>query len=436
MNQFAKSRLTVDGNSVHVSMPFAKVDVSKRTVSGYATLDNMDTQGDVVTAEASKKAFERARGNLREMHDKIAVGRIIDFKENEFLDKNSGELYRGIYVTAYVSKGAESTWEKVLDGTLSGFSIGGEIIDASTEFVKEAGRSVRFVKEYDLTELSLVDNPANQLANVESFTKNIFSISKVADGSVNVEGMVAETVIESVFMCKNDDTIIVKAAEKAPCPVCDIQMENIGWFESGTDRAEKVRTLVNKFLSPSEEAAPSSEGGVEMAKKETSINEHETTATTADATNPAAQEEASPHANEVVDETEGTEEESGEVEEVEDEETAISKKIDELKDTVTEALASSKKETLEQIAALEKRLDEVHETLGSKTSELESKLSEFGEGLAAHKARLAEFEKTLGAVNKSAATKKSADVESTEPVQKSRTFQWGTGTFSGESLFK
>ena len=52
----AKSNLAVDGNSVHMSMPFAKVDEAKRLVSGFATLDNIDSQGDVVLAEASAKA--------------------------------------------------------------------------------------------------------------------------------------------------------------------------------------------------------------------------------------------------------------------------------------------------------------------------------------------------------------------------------------------
>jgi hypothetical protein len=244
MRNFTKSVLTVDGNSVHMAMPFAKVDEEKRTVSGYATLDNVDSQGDVVLAEASREAFTKARGNLREMHQKIAVGRIIDFREDEFFDKNTGDLYRGIYVTAYISKGAPETWEKVLDGTLSGFSIGGEIVDSSSEFVKEAGRTVRFIKSYDLTELSLVDNPANQLANVDSISKSIFSFTKSVDtGSVTVDGLVADTKIENVFFCKHDDTVIVKDTEEAMCPVCESKMENAGWFESGSE-SSTIRSQV------------------------------------------------------------------------------------------------------------------------------------------------------------------------------------------------
>jgi phage head maturation protease len=439
MSRFvAKSSLTVDGNNVHLSIPFTKgsIDKDKRTVSGYATLDNVDSQGDVVTAEASLKAFSRARGNLREMHDKVAVGRVVDFREDEFFD--NGEFYRGIFVTAYVSEGAPNTWAKVLDGTLSGFSIGGEINDASSEFVKEAGRTVRFIKDYDLVELSLVDNPANQLAN-------ILSITKSAEGSVTLKGMATEVVVESVFMCKHaeddgGDIIVVKGEEEVKCPSCGNKMENIGWFESGDDRAEKVQTIVAKHLKPSftKEAAP--EGGVEMAKsKEEAANvpDDGTAPRAVDATDPAAEELSDRDPQEVEKPAEeNIEGESADVDEVEDdEEEVISKKIDELKTVIHEALETSNKDTGERITALEKKIDEVRETFDNKASELEGKFSEFGKELTAAKAHVAELEKNLEAVNKSAAVKKSADVESAEPVQKSGTAKWGKGTFSGTTLF-
>lgn len=436
MSKFVtKSSLTVDGNSVHLSIPFAKggVDKEKRTVSGYATLDNIDTQGDVVTAEASKKAFTRARGNLREMHDKVAVGRVVDFREDEFFDSESGEFYRGIFVTAYVSEGAQNTWLKVLDGTLSGFSIGGEIKDASSEFVKEAGRTIRFIKDYDLVELSLVDNPANQLANILSFAKS-------AEGSVTLSGMATEVKVENVFLCRHNDqenAIIVKAEEKADCPVCGNAMENIGWFESGSDRTDKVRSIVEKHLKPSlvKEAAP--EGGVEMAKNNEGAEATQVTPEAVDATDPDATGDKEP--KEVVDpeEEEGATPEAEGVEEVtDDEEEVISKKIDELKDVIHDALASSNEETTKKIGELENKIEEVRKSFETKASELESKFSEFGEELTAAKANVAALQKTLEAVNKSAAVKKSADVESAEPVQKSKTVKWGNGTFSGDTLFK
>jgi len=418
-------------------MPFAKVDKENRLVSGYATLDNVDTQGDVVLAEASAKAFERARGNLREMHQSIAVGKIVDFREDEFF--HEGQFYRGIYVTARVSKGAPDTWEKVLDGTLSGFSIGGNIIEATNEFVKEAGTTVRFIKDYDLVELSLVDNPANQLANV-------FSIQKSATGSVTVKGMVAETVIENVFYCVTDGEIQSKTAEEAKCLECGSAMKNIGWFEAGSDRAEKVNDVVAKFLSPNAAVENSEgEGGVDMAKSETTNTDVDETVETGheegDPTEVPSPAEPADEPAADVDETdtekaELVEEDAADVDEVTDEEEVISKKIDELKDAVHTSLEKTRDETKEQVAALEKKIDEINDSFTKKASELESKFSEFGEKLETAKSKLASFEKSLETINSSEAFRKSADLDN-EPaeknVQKSKT-TWN-GAFSVDNLF-
>lgn len=427
-----KSSLTVDGNSIHMAMPFAKVDEEKRLVSGYATLDNIDSQGDVVLAEASVAAFSRARGNLREMHDKIAVGKVVDFKENEFFDAETGQLYRGIYVTAYVSKGAQDTWEKVLDGTLSGFSIGGEVNDASSEFVKEAGKTVRFIKDYDLVELSLVDNPANQLANV-------FSFQKSASGNLMVKGMAVDTNVETVFICTEDETVIVRDSESEVCPVCERNMESAGWFESASNRAEKVGELVNKFLNPSaKEDAPISEGegGVEMAKGEnevvTETPEVEENSTEEEVTvDENAEEQTEDEAVETVDETEGTEEESETPEEVVDEETEISKKIDELHEAVKESLEKSAQDTAAKVTELEKKIEDATASFLTKASELESKFDEFGTKIEATKARILELEGSLEKMNSADAFRKSADVAEPRAAVETKETTWN-GAFSGK----
>ncbi len=75
-----KSLWSSHGDNITLSVPFTKVNREKRTVSGFATLDNVDQTGDVVTSEASIKAFENFRGNLREMHQPVAVGKIVSFK--------------------------------------------------------------------------------------------------------------------------------------------------------------------------------------------------------------------------------------------------------------------------------------------------------------------------------------------------------------------
>ena len=141
-----KSLWTSNGNVINLSVPFTKVNREKRTVSGFATLDNVDQTGDVVTAESSLKAFESFRGNIREMHGSNAVGKMVSFKPETFYDPATKEFYNGVYVDAYISKGAQDTWEKILDGTLAGFSIGGKIVESENEVNKSNGKTVRFIK--------------------------------------------------------------------------------------------------------------------------------------------------------------------------------------------------------------------------------------------------------------------------------------------------
>lgn len=427
MSKIAKGQLTVDGDTIHVSMPFAKVDKKKRLVSGWATLDNVDTQDDIVSAQASRSAFSRARGNIREMHQPIAAGRMVDFREDTFFDPESKKVYSGIYVTARVSEGAEDTWKKVLDGTLTGFSIGGDIIDADQEFSKDAGKNVRIIKDYNLVELSLVDNPANQLANV-------LSIQKSATGSV-MKGMIAETTLSNVFVCPADGHIsIVETETSAPCPICESKMENAGWYEEGDDRAEKVDEIVTKFLNPvAKEAAPiSDEGGVNMAKA-TEVPAEETPAEETETPDTLVEEVETGE----VDETEGTEEESDEdetaaPEEVADEETEISKQIDALHKAIADSLENTKGEFTEQVEELKKFVAEQVEPLVTKTSELEGRVNEFGQRLEVNKGMIAEMESRLEKMNSLDALKKSGDLdEETQPetVQKSI---WSPGAFSGK----
>jgi hypothetical protein len=82
-----KSNWIADGERLHLSVPFTKVNKENRTVSGFATLDNLDQTGDVVTAEASLKAFQTFRGNIREMHGPTAVGKMVSFKPETYYDE-------------------------------------------------------------------------------------------------------------------------------------------------------------------------------------------------------------------------------------------------------------------------------------------------------------------------------------------------------------
>ena len=234
VSNISKAHWNTDGNNLRLSMPLTKVDKERRVVSGFASLDNVDKQDDIVTAEASMDAFAKFRGNIREMHQPLAVGKMVSFKADKYFDPESKKFYNGVFVSAYVSKGAQDTWEKVLDGTLTGFSIGGRMNKWDDGFDEKSDKAIRIIKQYDLIELSLVDSPANQFAN-------IVSVEKV-DGVDVIKA--DETVLENVFYDKESGIVMVSENESELSPTTGEQMANIGFVE----KTDNEKTDMIKFL--------------------------------------------------------------------------------------------------------------------------------------------------------------------------------------------
>ncbi len=438
MTNFAKARWETNGNELHLGMEFSKVDKAGRMVAGWATIDNVDTENDVVTAEASIDAFTRSRRNLREMHKKdSAVGRIVSFKEDKFRAPD-GKEYRGIFVKVHVSKGAQNTWEKVLDGTLNGFSIGGNIIEFEEVMEKDGSEPLRKVTKYDLSELSLVDNPGNQYSDIT----NVFKFKKSADGSVTtLTGMVEEQKILNVFYCPNDEITKESPSEGLDCLACDNSMEVIGFIEDGSDRVEKVNTLITKYRG---------EGGASMKKAKTQGNKdgsettEETVATGHEAGDPTEVplQQGPTDGNEGADVNEVPAED---VEEVHDEGEEIAKKIDSLKSDISEILKNSTEATEEKIIALEKVVSETREFFETKVNEMDKRFESIDTDLKTTKSKQDALESSLKKINSSDAFQKSADVDdSAETVQKSEENTWGghfsdprgNGAFSVDNLFR
>lgn len=135
--------------------PITRIDKEEWVIEGQATSETLDHYGTVFEYESSKRAFQdwMKRGNIREQHDpKKAVGKALAV---EFDDAQ-----KAIYVRARISKGARDTWEKILDGTLSGFSVGMRP-DAKVRYIERAGKQVPVYYDTTLSELSVVDAPGS-----------------------------------------------------------------------------------------------------------------------------------------------------------------------------------------------------------------------------------------------------------------------------------
>lgn len=420
--------MTTDGPGLKFSVPISKVDKQKRLVSGFATLDNPDEHDDVVSADASNKAFARFRGNLREMHAPVAVGKVVDFEERVYYDPDADEFYNGIYVTSYVSTGAEDTWQKVLDGTLTGFSIGGKAIEVEEAVSKSGDKHVRIIKDYELLELSLVDNPANQLAN-------IFAIQKSKDGPDMIKGMALDVRTENVLYCETDQHVTMSKQESATCADCGEPMKNIGWVESdSSEKKEVVKSLLAKYKT----TAPDHKNHVHvningaeimpeliakavndaLMKGETN-GEGGTENMTTKPAEEAVVETAEVDETVAVDETAAPEEEvktevAAEKEtpaETPVEQPDVAKLFTDFAAELKKTLETSQTETQASINTVKTEVNDVVKGLETKISDLATKVGEL-------EAKDAEVEKRVDSLDDATALRKSAEVGGTQPAVK------------------
>jgi hypothetical protein len=133
-----------------------KIDETKREVSGLATAEIVDKEGELFDYESSKPYFKawtdemakatdgKSLGNVREMHQPSAVGKLTGIAFDDELKQ--------ISVTARIVD--DLAWQKCIQGVYTGFSIGGAYVK-----VWRDGEFTRYTA--NPAEISVVDNPCN-----------------------------------------------------------------------------------------------------------------------------------------------------------------------------------------------------------------------------------------------------------------------------------
>ena len=434
-----KSLWTSNGNVINLSVPFTKVNREKRTVSGFATLDNVDQTGDVVTAESSLKAFENFRGNIREMHGSNAVGKMVSFKPETFYDPKAKEFYNGVYVDAYISKGAQDTWEKVLDGTLSGFSIGGKILESDNEVNKANGKTVRFIKNYELIELSIVDSPANELCN-------ILSIQKV-NGQYIAKGIAVGVVTENIFYCEDSDSVFISTDKTYDSPVSGKPAELIGWVESSdVNKAKEIDKILDaykhsRFTLPETQTIAkqaNAEGGNEMSDNTENVVAEDVAVDaavevavedTAVVAEDAAPVEAPAEEAVAEDVPAETLEKAAEVSEDKVDEPDFAKMLGDLKGFFSETLNKASEANAVQVTAIQETVESFSKSVDARISELAEQHTVLSSAVNDIKNTIDGVQKRVDAVESETAIKKSSDLGRSEEVT-IRKSKWN-GSFLG-----
>jgi len=409
---------------MRIGVMFTKIDRENRIVSGFATVDNFDSHGDVVSSEGSSKAFKRFRGGLREMHQPNAVGTIVDFEELMKYDEKEGKVYKGIYVNAKVSKGAPQTWEKVLDGTYKGFSIGGKIKKRSKAYTDD-GMEYNLIEDYDLIELSLVDNPANPMANV-------LTVKKVGDTYVypDIEKQTMNILIHE----ESGDVILSESEEREG-------FINIGWTDSA-DNTENIRLALELYNSGKEDYDKKNEPVLLDEEMRASLPDTEktyeggATVATENIENDSGEEvvdsteqvEKSVETEETVEENAGDEVEKNESTETADPSEEIVSKIQAAVADVLAKATDAAKESKDAADSVKTSFEKSLEDFETKISSLKEEMSKSLEDLA----------KRVEDVESDTAVKKSADVvgDDAEEDNEEDSFWRGSGFLSANDLFK
>lgn len=144
-----------------------------RTFEGYASVwGSVDSYGDTVAQGAFKKTLEE-RG-LPKMYyghrsDHLPIGKWVNAKEDE----------RGLYVKGELTPGrsfSDEVYAALNHGTVDGLSIG--FYDRGSEELKDGGR---LLKEIELVEVSIVNEPAEKLAHITSVKSAIAAFETLKD---------------------------------------------------------------------------------------------------------------------------------------------------------------------------------------------------------------------------------------------------------------
>jgi hypothetical protein len=299
-------------------------------------------------------------------------------------------------------------------------------------------KTIRVIKEYDLFELSLVDSPANQFANIVSIEKQ--------DGHNVISGLISKVDTENIFYDQESGMVILSDAETVSHPVTEKQMKNIGFVEKNdNEKAEMIKFLVDsakgistikitKEVSPMNETTEAAVAAVEEIQVAPEAQPAEVVETPAVADiAPAVEELAVAKSDDGSADSSVEKTEEGEVVATETvvakSDEAIVEAVAEIKNSLTNAfgdLATTIKSLNEQIVALHKSLDAVSGEVKTVSDDVKNVKGVFNE-----------FGKRVDAVEQDTAFRKSGDlgeIVQFEPTKVQKSL-WGGRFLTNTDLF-
>jgi len=139
-------------------------DDEKMIVSGFATVEEVDKQGDLITLDAFRKAVGRLEADKETLslnygHTSAKIGTVTKMV---FMEDSTP---RKLWIEAQLkrnSKLAKQAWEDVKSQKLKAFSIGGMALVPGLRWCEASGKCMNKIDDIEWYEVSLVEEPANQ----------------------------------------------------------------------------------------------------------------------------------------------------------------------------------------------------------------------------------------------------------------------------------
>lgn len=244
---------------------FKIISDEERLIEGWASVEVLDVQGDIVPVEEMEKSmykFMDRGGLIMYGHSNKPIGKILQWS----VEKYPGTDVYGIKFVAKIFDDYnvdDEVWKMIKEGKLKGFSIGAQareekriVKDGASGMPKEVG----ILKDLNLLEISVVEQPANPLAVIEAinyYAKGKVGASVRKDDGKWVEVMKDVEVLKRlVEECLFDSVRFYgEEVEKQanPWAVCRAMQKRYGWGEEKYERCvQHVKERNRKMGYPEE----------------------------------------------------------------------------------------------------------------------------------------------------------------------------------------
>jgi HK97 family phage prohead protease/HK97 family phage major capsid protein len=229
--------MTIKNKVVHLNsqftkdaLPMAGDKIDNIFISGYASVNVPDRDGDIVPSSVWEKGMMNYLKNpvILAYHDHDeAIGRMTEHKIDS----------KGLWIKARISAASEEVFSKVKDGILTAFSVAFRVLDAEYN----AATELFVIKELELMEISVVAVPCNQ--------DTLFNLSKSFDSEEDYKNF------KKQFAPKSESAKgLESSTEAGGITLKEMKMDPKDLEQMLANAAERAATAATKALTDKQDA--------------------------------------------------------------------------------------------------------------------------------------------------------------------------------------